>query len=332
MARVAEFASEHGFRVHVGKGFVRANALDNGNADLSRLLGENRWDVIETLCWANAATNATLLDSIGPATLVYTPHDQPSWTVPMGAGQAEFTENVHRRTIERADLVLCDSPWERLEVQRRAPHRSNCTYVPLGCDFRTHRPGPPVRKPQFLFVGDLAEPRKRFDRVLVALELILKGWPEFRLVVIGNKTDSAIDLIPDRLRHAVELRGYVSEAELREAYAESFALILLSEFEAFGIPILEALASGTPVFLSKLEATESLFSGFKGAHFCPAERIWETAHIIEHEVERNRASIADAVSDRRRLQSIFDWDLLAERKWRAMSAAWYRRNAWSWTA
>jgi hypothetical protein len=60
--------------------------------------------------------------------------------------------------------------------------------------------------------------------------------------------------------------------------------------------------------------------------------VWETTHVIERALERNRAAIAEAVADRRRLQAVFDWDILAEQKWRAITSAWYGRNCWAWTA
>src|SRR4051794_31737412 len=140
VAKVEAFAASNGLTVHVGRGAKRAGALDNGNEDLASLLRAGSWDAIECVCWANAATNAVVLDHAGDATLVYTPHDQPAWTVPMGPGQPEFTESVHRAMVRRADLVLCDSTWERREILRRAPDRNNARSLPLGCDFRQFRP------------------------------------------------------------------------------------------------------------------------------------------------------------------------------------------------
>ena len=98
----------------------------------------------------------------------------------------------------------------------------------------------------FVIIGWL-EPRKRFDRVLDLFGRLRAVRPGLRLVVIGNRSDQAGGLLPEAHRDAIDLRGYVGEAPLRRAYAESRGLVLLSDFEAFGIPILEALASGTPV-------------------------------------------------------------------------------------
>jgi glycosyltransferase involved in cell wall biosynthesis len=330
---VARFCREHGFPVHVGRGRVVAEALDVQNHDLPAVLGRVRWDAIECLCWANAATNDVLLrEASDDVPLIYTPHHQPTWTVPMSPAQAAFTEQVHDRVIRRADVVCCDSPWERDELQSREPGRGHCRFLTLGCDFDRFCPGPLRRREQLLFVGDLAEPRKRFDRVIGLVTRLLASRPGLRLVVIGNRSDESAALIPPDLRPACALRGYIDEEALRQAYAESQGLVLLSDFEAFGIPILEALACGTPVFLSEQAATRSLFGIFQGAHFCPADDPEATLAIVRGTLDRGRAAIEEVIADRDHLRAVFDWGGLAEQKWRLLSAAWFARRGWGWAA
>ena len=210
--------------------------------------------------------------------------------------------------------------------------RNHASFLPLGCDFETFHSGNPERKAQLLFVGDLSEPRKRFDRVVALMQRLRIARPGLRLVVIGNRSERAGEAIPDDLRGACELRGYASESALRAAYGESLGLVLLSEFEAFGIPILESLASGTPVFLSRIAPTFSLFRECRGAHFCPADNLDLTAEIVARVLDRGEASIKEAVADRGRLAASYDWDRLATAKWSHISAAWFGRNRWAWTA
>lgn len=327
------FAGPRGMPVHLGRGRKRPEALDYGNEDLGELLRDpGRWDAIECVCWANGDTNRAVLDAIGPSPLIFTPHHQPPWSVPMGPGQEAFTDAVYSAMLSRSDLVLCDSPWERTELRRIYGGLGQARVVPLGCDFAGFRPGPEARPPRLLFVGDLAEPRKRFDRVVALMERLLPAHPDLRLVVIGHRSDSDLGVLPARVRRACLPMGYVDEPTLRAAYASSLGLVLLSDFEAFGIPILEALASGTPVFLGRLGPTESLFGDCRGAHFCPLDDPGETAAIVGRVLREPAKALRLAIGDVPRLQSRFDWGSLAREKWAAMSAAWAWRCRWSWCA
>ncbi|HEV3121201.1 MAG TPA: glycosyltransferase family 4 protein [Isosphaeraceae bacterium] len=324
---LAQFCESNKIALHVGPGRAVPDALDMLNDDLPALVRGQRWDLVECICWANTATNEALLSALGDTPLCYTPHHQPTWSVPMSEAQARHVEDVHHRVLNRASLVLCDSTWERAHLQGLVPERYRCTFLPLGCDFEAFRAGPIQRARQLLFVGDLAEPRKRFDRVLKVLERLHARVPDVRLVVVGNKSDQLSQSIPAHLRAAIELRGYVSERALRLAYAESHGLFLLSDFEAFGIPILESLACGTPVFLSSLEATRSLFEGFRGAHFCAPDDSEATAHLVAQILTRGPDAIRETLADRPRLRSIFDWDILAEKKWQSLAATWFRQRS-----
>jgi glycosyltransferase involved in cell wall biosynthesis len=323
---VLEFGEKYGIPVHVSAGLTSHRSLDAFAATLPSLLRRDGWDMIEALCWANSATNAIVLRELGNRALVYTPHFQPLWTVPMSGEVSGFTDEIHHRMVARADATLCVSPWERNFVQSQAPGRNNCHYVANGCNCDEYQPGPTPRQPHLLFVGDLAEPRKRFDRILAIFPHLLRRWPFLRLVIIGNGSESALARIPAELRPYCEPRGYVSEAGLRKAYAQSWAVFLLSEFEAFGIPILEGLVSGTPVFLTDLEVTRSLFSSYRGAKFCPGDDLRATLSIVEQTLERGDSAIQEVLLDRPRLRAAFDWDVLALRKWEAMSSAWFTRH------
>lgn len=331
LRRVWEFTAPLDIPMIVGPHRFLPDCVEPFNERLPDLVSSNHWDVIELVGFANAATGRAVLERINDRTaLCYTPHDQPLWTVPMSPEQESNVASVHSQVIVRSDLVLADSPAERESLQRLAPGRLNCVSLPLGCDFDAFEAGSVERPPQLLFVGDLAEIRKRFDRVLDVFSHVLTRWPDARLVVIGNRSEESADRIPPAIRHAVDLRGYVSEFELRQAYATSRALLVLSDVEAFGLPILEALVSGTPVLLGRLDTTVSLFGECSGAHFCPLDDGVGTRAVVDRLLENWESAIVGARADRPRLRSLFDWDRLADRKWRALCAAWTRRNAWDW--
>ncbi len=330
LQHLRRFAAEHELAVNVGRGRLVPGQCGPINEGLPELLRARRWDAVEVTGWANSASHSVVLDTIGDTVLGYTPHDQPTWTVEFSEEEAAHVSDIHARVVRRGDVVFCDSPWERGKLQGLAPGLENCQYVPLGCDFEAFRAGTTARRPQLLFVGDLREHRKRFDRVIDVFGRLQRHRPDLRLLVLGNRGDEAGERIPDHLRPACDLRGYVSEAELRRAYAESLGLFLLSDFEAFGLPILEALACGTPVFLSRQDVTVGVFGDYPGAHFCPADDTEVTAAIVGATLARGDAAILEVLRDRDRLRSTFDWASLADRKWRALSSAWFYREHWPW--
>jgi glycosyltransferase involved in cell wall biosynthesis len=68
------------------------------------------------------------------------------------------------------------------------------------------------------------------------------------LVVVGPEKDPALAV--ELRRRGADVRGYVGDDELADLYRRAAALVFPSRYEGFGLPVLEALASGTPVVAS----------------------------------------------------------------------------------
>jgi alpha-1,3-rhamnosyl/mannosyltransferase len=75
----------------------------------------------------------------------------------------------------------------------------------------------------------------------------LEAAAEARLpfVVVGPEKDTAV--AEELRRRGARLEGYVDVARLAELYRGAACLVQSSRFEGFGLPVLEAMASGTPV-------------------------------------------------------------------------------------
>jgi glycosyltransferase involved in cell wall biosynthesis len=113
----------------------------------------------------------------------------------------------------------------------------------------------------FLFVGALS-PVKNVSGVVASFARFRQGTgrERVRLVLVGRPAgrflESTLRPMIERLglTHAVHVAGHVDEAMLRALYANAIALIFPSFGEGFGLPTLEAMASGTAVVASGVGA------------------------------------------------------------------------------
>jgi glycosyltransferase involved in cell wall biosynthesis len=149
------------------------------------------------------------------------------------------------RSVRRADHVLVVSERTKRDVvELYGVPAKKVTVTPNGVD-RVFSPGG-ERGAYLLFVGAIQARKNPLEALEAAHEL---GLP---LVVAGPEKDAAL---AGALRAGgADLRGYVDKEELAALYRGAAALVLPSHFEGFGLPVLEAMACGTPVVLSDDEA------------------------------------------------------------------------------
>jgi glycosyltransferase involved in cell wall biosynthesis len=107
--------------------------------------------------------------------------------------------------------------------------------------------------PYFLSVGSIIE-RKNLMNVLLALKSLMVQGIVLKLKVVGNrKSEYAKSCIAFATEHQlnVEFLANVTTPELAKLYSNARALMYVSHFEGFGIPILEAMHAGIPSIVSK---------------------------------------------------------------------------------
>ncbi|MCX7623144.1 MAG: glycosyltransferase family 1 protein [Thermomicrobium sp.] len=120
------------------------------------------------------------------------------------------------------------------------------------CAAVRHRYG--LGGPYLLHVGTL-QPRKNIVRLVRAFELLARSDGELELVLAGKRgwlaapIEAAIAASPYRYR--IRVLGHVGEDELPALYSAAEVFVFPSLYEGFGLPVLEAMACGTPVVASR---------------------------------------------------------------------------------
>jgi glycosyltransferase involved in cell wall biosynthesis len=203
--------------------------------------------------------------------------------VPRAARKAARVLTVSERT--RRDLrELYDIPDEKIVV------------TPNGVD-PAFTPSSSLLQGDYVLVVGAVQERKNPLAALAAAEAA--GLP---LVVAGPAKDEA--LARELERRGARVTGYIEQAELVELYRGAACLVQSSRYEGFGLPVLEAMACGTPVVAVPEPALQEVAGG---------AAIWAEEHELGDGIRR-------AVAERERLVAaglerarLFSWRETARR-------------------
>lgn len=191
-----------------------------------------------------------------------------------------YLEEVVPRSVRRADFIIADSENTRndLVVLLGVPS-SRVAVVPGGVEERFA----PVTDPRLLRkvrdqigVGDapfvlaigVIEPRKNLNRLMDAFALLKqrgKVPKDLKLVLAGGKGWLFDGIFEHHstspVRKDIVMPGFISDDLLPALYSAADVLAFPSLYEGFGLPILEAMACGTPVVASRASCLPEVAEG-----------------------------------------------------------------------
>jgi glycosyltransferase involved in cell wall biosynthesis len=211
-----------------------------------------------------------------------------------------------QRVLEAADAVVAVSEFTRGEVVDLVSIPADrIRVVPNGIDpvFRPVTPSVTVSEREYVLAVSTLEPRKNLARAVEAA-----GLAGVELRVVGARGWGG-----------VEVSGWVGEvpdAELAVLYRGARCLLYPSLYEGFGVPVLEAMACGTPVVTSRGTAMEEIAGG--AAVLVDPLDARAIADGIEEAVQRRDQLVALGLARARE----FTWESSAdsiERLWRELA-------------
>ncbi len=231
-----------------------------------------------------------------------------------------------RRAVRSARTILTVSEFSKREIVRifQVPEsKIRVIYNGVGPEFRPSddldasraclkRYG--LQKPYFLSVGNVC--RRKNQQVLLrafAHWCHRKKTREHRLVLAGKLMGSVQSLWGDVRRLGLEpaqvaLLGFVADEDLPTLYAGADLFLFASLYEGFGLPVIEAMASGTPVVLSQTTCLPEI-AGDAALYVDPENPVL-IADAIEHLTENGSLRKELTGKGLRRAQS-FRWEIAA---------------------
>jgi glycosyltransferase involved in cell wall biosynthesis len=205
---------------------------------LERFLG--RFDVLHFSDWMfppqRAGVRSTMVHDLVPLRF-------PEWTT----GRTRSMHGAkYRNAALTCDLVFTNSAFTARDVSERlgiAEERTRVAAPGVDGTFRPDGPGADLGRTYALTVATL-EPRKNLATLLAAHRLLGDG---LALAVAGGE---GWGVRPELGARGVIPLGYVSDDRLADLYRGAAVAVYPSRFEGFGMPIVEAMASGVPVVAS----------------------------------------------------------------------------------
>ena len=166
---------------------------------------------------------------------------------------AMFLESQVMRTVYKNVKITTISESSKKDILNLGlGNKEDINIVNPGINLKGYYKMNKYDNPTFCYLGRLM-PYKNVDVLIKSFAGVLEAIPKAKLIIAG-KGPSEGDLmnIAKKLgiANSVEFKGYVTEIEKREILARSWVLVQPSSFEGWGITVIEANASHTPVIAS----------------------------------------------------------------------------------
>lgn len=173
-----------------------------------------------------------------------------------------------------------------------------------------------IDKPYILCLSTV-EPRKNMLRTIKAFEqLTIKGINDYKLVLVGGKGWNNGEIYEYAQSHGMQdsviFTGYASDDEIKHIYANATVFVYASLCEGFGIPIIEAMQSGTPVITSNVSCMPEV-----AGDACELVNPYSISDI-EHAIEKiitNKALREKMRKAGLKRASEFSWEKCAKEVW-----------------
>ena len=249
-----------------------------------------------------------------PCPQVTTIHDCQWRTVPEGFswGERRAHDLLVGLAAKRADRIATVSEFSRAEIVRELGLTAERVSVTLeGWDPAFAEPSPsPFEAPYFLCVSN-TYPHKNAGRLVEAFAAVADALPH-ALVLVGQPGKGEPPPHPRVIR-----RHRLAFAELAGAMQHADALFMPSLYEGFGLPVLEGMAAGVPVFASRSgsipEVGGEAIRYFDGTDTTSIAEAFRTA--------ANDASRTEFIARGKERAAEFSWKASAERLLKSLREA-----------
>ena len=223
-----------------------------------------------------------------------------------------YFQVVTRLSLSRISKVVCVSHHD-FTLVRKIIQGKNIQLIPNGIDFEKLSALEAANRDPNLFisVGRLA-PNKRYDRLLETFSLLVGLRPKSRLVIIGPDMGLLATLKElsriMKIENHVQFAGSLSDNELLDYLRRASICLAASQYEGFGVALLEAMAAGCLPVIQPLSVFEELVEGGVEGIYVDFDKPQKAADLIHKAANLSDVQRNDFVLRARTKASKFSWE------------------------
>jgi glycosyltransferase involved in cell wall biosynthesis len=237
-----------------------------------------------------------------------------------------YARPMFHLVARRADCIIADSEFTKQQIVEHlavSPSKVSVAYLGASERFSPHDHDEAflrvssllgVTRPYLLFVGNL-KPHKNVKTLIQAFaQISAHRDSDLQLAILGDDRKWKADLVDESISLGLSERvifvPHVTLEDLPWVYAAAEMLVMPSSIEGFGLPVLEAMACGTPVVCSRAASLPEV-AGDAAEYFEPAS-VEDLAMAIER-VLRSSQFQATLRSKGLERAKLFSWEQFARR-------------------
>lgn len=235
-----------------------------------------------------------------------------------------------RHGLRQARAVICVSESTRADLARTLGADARAlTVIPWGADrVPDSELQEPEAPPRVLVFGGEAR-RKNTSYALERVIAAAQRAPELCVTFVGITSPRQREMVATRVAKAglderVELPGYLSDADLAKLLRTASLALYLSEYEGFGLPVVEAIGAGTPVIASDRASIPEILQNVPG---CMALGLPALIEDLIVQVVNDPAAREGLLHAQRQVLPRFDWVRTADLAFDVLDRAAGRRPA-----
>lgn len=252
-----------------------------------------------------------------PDRCVVTIHDVMFFSFPESFLGHDFARENYPKLAKKAKAIITcskNSKREIVEYMQVPEDKISVCYWGYNHQLfypKTWTPNKYTGNSPFFFSASCDIGRKNTISILRAYELFLKQDPKTELILAWRNPPEAIKEKYSSLQYKNKIHfvSNITDEELSNLYSSATAMFFPSKYEGFGLPVLEAMASGTPVVTCRNSSLEEV--GGDAALYVEPEDISAMVHIMEQ--FENGSINVESVKQAGLLQvSKFSWEICAQ--------------------